>query len=355
MGEARAHHFVSQCYLRGFTRNGGKKSQLFVIDLERHKTFETLPANVAHVRDFNRVEGLPAGALENALGKFETDATKALRKIGANRSLDDTDAWNVVLNLAALFAVRHPLHRENVRRFTERISKISMEIALATPERWASQMRQARAAGAIGSELDVPYEEMRDFVHQGEYTVSVPTARHVESEFRSHDAVLRCLVARHWTLYVAKAGAGHFFTCDDPVVLVHSDGSPSTMTRPVGYGLTGTTVFFPINRELFASGTFEVRLASGTWTLAEWPTKTESWPSARSPRRHGPLVMRAARLAKAIRYSSPSGYFWKVPSLAACAGRLMSEGPPEKGPSRPSTPGGHLRTAHPSQPRSRHH
>lgn len=257
MGEARAHHFISQCYLKGFTRNGAKKSKLFVVSLDELKTFETRPENVAHRRDFNRIEGLPAGALESQLGKFETQVDRALLKIGADRTLDDAEAWIYVLNLAALFAVRHPLQRENVRQFMERTSKIVMDMALASPERWAAQLRQARAAGAISSDSDVPYEQLREFHRRGEYTIEVPTARHIDIEFKTHDTVLRTLLDRQWTLCIAQPGAGHFMTSDHPLVLVHSDGTPSTMMRPVGHGLTGTTVFFPINRELFAVGTFE--------------------------------------------------------------------------------------------------
>lgn len=257
MGEARAHHFISQCYLKGFTRNGSKKSKLFVVSLDELKTFETKPENVAHRRDFNRIEGLPAGALETQLGKFETQVNRALLKIGADRTLDDTDAWIHVLNLAALFAVRHPLQRENVRQFMEQTSKIMMEMTVATPERWASQMLKVQAAGEVPADTDVTYEQVREFVQRGEYTLKVPTARHIDIEFKVHDTVLRTLVARKWTLCIAQPGVGHFMTSDAPLGLVNSDGTPSSMMRPVGHGLTGTTVFFPINRELFAVGTFE--------------------------------------------------------------------------------------------------
>ena len=207
MTEARAHHFVSQCYLKGFTHNGSKNSKLFAVDLKELKTFEPRPEGVAHRRDFNRIEGLPAGALETALGKFETQADKALRKIGADRSLDDNDAWIYVLNLAALFAVRHPLQRENVRKAMVRTAEIIMDTSLSSRERWESQMRKARAAGAITGNEGVTYEQMRDFHERGEYTVEVPTGRHVGLEFHVHDAVLRTLVHRQWTLCIAEPGA----------------------------------------------------------------------------------------------------------------------------------------------------
>ncbi|WP_256026020.1 MULTISPECIES: DUF4238 domain-containing protein [Enterobacteriaceae] len=46
MSVARHHHFLSQCYLKGFTSNGGKKSKLTVIDLKERKTFESNTRNV---------------------------------------------------------------------------------------------------------------------------------------------------------------------------------------------------------------------------------------------------------------------------------------------------------------------
>lgn len=257
MGEARGHHFIPQCYLKGFTRNGSKKSKLFVFSLEKLETFETRPDNVAKRRDFNRIEGLPAGALESRLGKFESQVDKALLKIGADRSLDDTEAWIHVLNLAALIAVRHPQRREMVRQFMEQTAKVMLDVALATPERWASQLRRAKASGAISSDADVPYERLRERYRNGEYEIQVSTARHIDIEFKTHDPVLRTLVARKWMLCVAQPGAGSFVTSDHPLVLAHSDGTLPTMKNPVGHGNAETTVFFPINRELFAVGTFE--------------------------------------------------------------------------------------------------
>lgn len=106
MGEARGHHYISQCYLKRFTRNRNKKSKLWVCNLVSGDSFSTVPANVAKERDFNRVAGHPPGALDNWLSIFEAQANKALDKIEQTRSLQDFDAWLQVLNLVALFAVR---------------------------------------------------------------------------------------------------------------------------------------------------------------------------------------------------------------------------------------------------------
>ena len=257
MSAARAHHFISQCYLKGFTENGSKNSKLFVVGLQERKYFQTKPANVAQRRDFNRVEGRPPGEIEELLAPFEGQAAAALLKLAADRSLDDVDAWLTVLNLVALFAVRHPLHREQVRQFTERIARLTMEMTLATRERWESQVRQATDAGFMDGQSDVTYEQMRDFVQRGEYTVNLANARHLQLEFQLHDAVLETLVDRKWTLWTSTKDVGHFITSDRPVILMNADGRAPTLQRPIGHGMMGTVVCFPVCRELFAVGAFE--------------------------------------------------------------------------------------------------
>lgn len=257
MGEARGHHYISQCYLKRFTRNGSKNSQLWVCDLSNGNNFSTAPANVAKVRDYNRIEGLSPGELDNRLGVFETTANKALDIIERSRTLDDFDAWVHVLNLAALFAVRTPRMRETVRDFHEQVARMTMDLALATPERWESQASKARAAGHIPHDSDVTYEQIKAFHKRGEYKVNVSTAHHIGLEFHVFEPVLRTLANRKWTLYVAAADSGGFITTDNPVCLMNTDGSPSTLSQPIGHGLMGTMVLLPITRSLAAIGTFE--------------------------------------------------------------------------------------------------
>jgi hypothetical protein len=87
MGEARRHHFLSQCYLKGFTADGTKEGKLFVINTSDGSTFETKPINVAVERDFNAVEGRPPGELEGKLAQLEGVLGAALDRIVSARSI----------------------------------------------------------------------------------------------------------------------------------------------------------------------------------------------------------------------------------------------------------------------------
>lgn len=88
MPTARRHHYVPQCYLRGFAANP-KKPKVFVIDGKDHRSFFAATANIAAERDFHRieVEGIPPDALENAFSGFETDLSDALARIMSRTSL----------------------------------------------------------------------------------------------------------------------------------------------------------------------------------------------------------------------------------------------------------------------------
>jgi len=257
MGQARGHHYISQCYLKRFTRNGSKNSQLWVCDLAKGHSFSTAPANVAKERDFNRIEGLPPGELDNRLGAFETKACNAIGDIEESRSLDDNEAWIHVLNLAALFAVRTPRMREHVREFHEQVARATMGVALAKQERWESLVQRARKAGHIPADSKVTYEQVKEFHERGEYTVTVPTTRHIGYEFHVFEPVLRTLADRKWTLYLAAPDSGGFLTTDNPVCLMNSNGAPATLARPIGHGMKGTMVLLPLSRHLLALGTFE--------------------------------------------------------------------------------------------------
>ncbi len=257
MSDPRKHHFISQCYLKGFTVDARKDCPLFAVNLADGSTFQTKPLNVAAERDFNRAEGLPPGAVENALVGFETQVDAALTRIRQLKSIEDSDDWMVVLNLAALFTVRNPRWREIARDAIERLSRAIMDLALATPERWESQVRAMREDGVIKGEPKATYEQMKKFHEEGNYTVEVATGAHLLREFGVHEPILETMAARRWVLCIAGQESGGFITSDHPVCLMHADGTLPTPKRPVGHGMRDTMVVFPLSSELLAIGTFE--------------------------------------------------------------------------------------------------
>jgi Protein of unknown function (DUF4238) len=259
MTAARKHHYIPQCYLKGFARHRNNP-KLFVVDGRTKKAFSTIPANVAAVRDFHTidVEGLPPDALENNLSKFEGDLSPALERIIAARSIQDETDRAYLFNLVGLIAVKNPRRRENFRGFQERVLKMVMDLATATPERWESQVRQAKAAGFLDENTPVNYEQMRDFVVRDQFTINMPPGSHVGLELNSVDTVLPLIFGRKWALLRAPPKTTGFVTSDHPVCLMQADPQQRGNGLPFGYGTPRTQIVFPISNELAMLGAFEI-------------------------------------------------------------------------------------------------
>ncbi|MGB6144181.1 MAG: DUF4238 domain-containing protein [Rhodanobacter sp.] len=258
---AHNHHFLSQCYLRGFTDNGSKKSKLIGVDRETGKSFATTPRNVGSLRDFNRIdaEGIDPDALENSLSEFEAGAAQALRAL-AERAKFEGEVLDNVLTLAGLLHVRSPGQREHWRKFQAQVAERIMDITLATPERWENQLRQMREAG---QELkgDTSYENAKRFFDSKAYTIDVAREHHIRMEFVGLDAVMPFLMQRRWLLLEATADTGPFVTSDHPVNLSwkEPESVPPFHRNHPGHGMKETRVWFPVSKDLGMIGEFEGR------------------------------------------------------------------------------------------------
>lgn len=257
-GHSRNHHWVPQCYLKGFARSRSKNALLYVTDFKAARCFTTIPRNVASARDFNRVEieGVAPDYVESGVAQFEKKLDGALERICRDRDIVDADDHNLVLNLIALLAVRNPGMRENVRRTQEQILKRVLDPTLATRERYEANFSDAHRAGALDAGDILPYEQMRDFVDRDQYTISVSTTHHVQRELELVDTVLPLLGQRKWLVVRALPDSGGFITSDHPVVLQWTK-VPSKTLSPPGFAVKDSEVLFPISHDLAMIGAFE--------------------------------------------------------------------------------------------------
>jgi hypothetical protein len=258
-GEARQHHYIPQCYLRGFSVKGKKHWQVTVANIKSGEFFETNTKNVGGERDFNRIE-VPdhkTDALETAYSKFETSVAPAIRRVVESRKFEGDDRI-AILNLMALLAVRGPHMREHWRQANENLMKRVMDVALATKERWEGQMRQMKEAGREVKE-DITYDQIKDFHERGEYDVNMNREWFIALELKMFESVLMTLVNRKWVLYVVDPTVGVFVTCDRPVALYNKEPEkmPKMIRDSPGFGMRGTQILFPLTAQLALVGDFE--------------------------------------------------------------------------------------------------
>jgi hypothetical protein len=255
---ARRHHYVSQCYLKAFSVQRKKSSPIVnVFDRQSRKVFECGIHKVALEGDFNRVEieEHEPDAVERAMAEFESQLAPALAHIIEARSLENEEDRSYLLNFIGLLALRNPRQREIVRDFQERVAKTILGIVLATPERWESQVKRAKAAGFIDPNANTNYDAMKQFAEKG-YTVEVANERLIRLEFNTFDKILPLIFRRGWVLVKAPEDSGGFVTSDHPFCLTWSE---PRVHRRIGLGLKNTEIVFPLSPRLAVVGAFELQ------------------------------------------------------------------------------------------------
>jgi hypothetical protein len=259
---SRRHHFLPQCYLKGFSqpRKRGKSHHVTVFDRDGRR-FTSNILNIAVEHDFNRVEieGHAPDVFEQAMAKFEGDLAPALvRILGAGNLRNEKDRA-ILLNFIGLIAIRNPRHRETFREFNEQVMNAMMELATATKERWEGQLKQAREAGYLKDTKNVSYEEMREFVKKKEYRIELNNEYKIGTEMGGFDAILPTLFNRKWVTFSPPGDSSGFITSDHPVCLMFSDPNMRGKIYGPGHGLAGTEIIFPIGKRLAVVGAFELK------------------------------------------------------------------------------------------------
>lgn len=259
---ARQHHYVPQCYLRGFVHDR-QKPKLFVVDLKERRSFATNPKNIAVERDFHAidVEGLASDAFENQMSKFETDLDNALKRIIAARSIRGEDDRDYLLNLIGLMAAKNPNLRESFRIAHQHAAKVIMDMATATPEIYSAHLARAKLDGFVAADASDSYVEMRKFLEsldRGEYRIETLPSMHVPMEMRTFEKILPLIFQRKWMLFKAPPNAVGFITSDHPMCLRWDSPAERGHLPPPGLAHTNTQLLFPISNDLALIGGYEV-------------------------------------------------------------------------------------------------
>lgn len=248
---SRQHHYLSQCYLRGFTKAGSKDSKLSVIDLKKEIVFESNTRNVGGVRDFDRIRvaGVESDIINQQLSSFESLVALSLRNIEKNLLFNGADKDNI-LNLIALLAVRSPQRREHWRKFQETIIKKTLGMMVSSKETWEARSHENSS---------ISYDDAKSFYEQDEYTVNLSTEHHIEMEMVALNAIVPLLAKRKWVMIKASPESGPFITTDRPVFLVYKNVEkvPAFLSESPGFAMPDTQIQFPISKNLALIGEFD--------------------------------------------------------------------------------------------------
>ena len=263
---SRHHHYLSQCYLKGFTHDNNKKSKLVVLDLKSNKQFEAIPRNVGGIRDFNRVEidGVDPEIIEKTQSDFEGKAATALKNL-EDISDFSGETKSVILELIGMLAIKSPEMRKHLAKPHIQIANQIMAMTFESKERWKSQIAQMKKDTGEDASGGKTFEEMKDLYERGAFEISVSKEHQIHMELIGMQAITELLHKRNWILLKAGNETGGFVTTDNPVSLTFNNPVSAPFISP-GYGLPDTMVYFPASKNIALVGEFNgedsVRTAS---------------------------------------------------------------------------------------------
>lgn len=239
--EARAHHFVPQCWLAGFTDSGDKDGRLWVTDLKRNRNWQSTPVNTGHRRDFNRID-LPNVSdplvAERALGDVESQVAPILKALDREVREPSANERDYLLEFMALQFIRTPSFRTTIDRTVD----AKLQKALSSEEHWEQALREN---GIPLDRPDVEYGKVKASNQKGEPFYSGDNLYYLLYGAKFAEDIAATFRARYWNWIIDQRGG--FIASDNPVGL---DG-PSD--GPMGFN-EAAVVVYPVCRHLLMCG-----------------------------------------------------------------------------------------------------
>lgn len=243
--EPRAHHYVPQFWLAGFTDTGEKDGRLWVTDLKRQKQWQSKPENAGHRRDFYRLTDDAAKdpvAFEKVFSRIESAFAPLLKALDERPRGPYLNEWKSIFMYIAIQWMRVPAFRPMLLRIADGIHRRFFEEALGTPETWGAWLKECGIApDAPGSD----YESMAKFEREHNYTLSAEADWYLYRGFKAIESVSATLEGRYWRASISVPGG--FIGSDNPVVM---DGPKGGL---VGFK-NAEIVLFPVSRHVILVG-----------------------------------------------------------------------------------------------------
>lgn len=244
--EPRAHHYVPQFWLAGFTDTGEKNGRLWVTDFKRQKQWPGNPENAGHRRDFYRLsDDIPKDpvAFEKLFSRIEDAFAPIFKALDRRPRGPYLDEWESLFMYIAVQWMRVPAFRPMLLRIADGIHRRFIGEALKTRESWAAWLKKCDIApDAPGAD----YDSMVKFEREHNYTISAEPEWYLYRGVKAIEGVAGTLADRNWRACISLKGG--FIGSDNPVVM---DGPKGEL---VGFK-NADIVLFPASRHVLLFGT----------------------------------------------------------------------------------------------------
>jgi hypothetical protein len=241
----RAHHYVPQCWLCGFTEGRENTSRIWQSALKSKNQWPTTPANAGHRRDFYRLTdaNIDPVLIEKRLSEIEDAIAPLFKQLDSELRMPDKDELENRIVFMAIQWIRVPAFRPLALGIAEELLRSKISTALNTPESWNQLLRDADIPiGSPGSDS----LRMREFIESDQYSFNAPNDWYIMRGFNSLTAVIDSLSKRSWRICIDEHG--DFIGSDNPIVM---DGP---MSERIGFE-NAEVIIYPISRHLVIYGT----------------------------------------------------------------------------------------------------
>ena len=250
MNTPKNHHYISQCYLKGF--KFGKKDRVIAYDHVEGKMFTPNTKNIGSIAYFNRFRNdfCDENFIEKGLSNFESKVAKALKNIKKSLRFEGIDR-EIILEFIAMLESRNPIRRSSMKDVLKRSAEINIGMILSSKKMFESQLKR------YGTKLPgekVEYQEVRDFYESKKYEIEVPNEKVISHENNIWEKLYGIMHERKWVLLTPEESSGPFITSDSPVCLCWT--KPGNEGQHLGHGLKNTGILFPLSPQLMLHGTF---------------------------------------------------------------------------------------------------
>jgi len=254
MSDPRKHHFLSVCYLKGFSLENSKDGRLHVFNLESNKRFASTPRNVGHKRDLYKLdvgEGDDAFFLERGISEaVEGPFAKVMGSIVSRGALPCTPHdWDALLRFIAFQVARVPSTLDAAGWLSSQFAKESLRRISQDSSKFAQIKKRASDAGDLfEGTLEDLCEEVRR-LDAGDLKMIPSRNLQLHQMLGMMDDFLHMIASRPWRLLIAEDEAPDLICSDRPVITTAPETNPPRGRFETWLGRAHLT--FPLTRRMW--------------------------------------------------------------------------------------------------------
>jgi len=240
--EPKQHHYLPQCYLEGFSKNGG----FWVYDIELGTFRNGCPFDTAKQKHYNALadrEGNRNLSIESALSKIEGEATAVIRGKIRNRQIIDA---NDKCALALFVATQH----YRTPQFEAEVAKMAgFYLDRFNKSAWGDLEAAQASLDALevktGKKPELTAAGMVEFYKSGDFKLKVHRNLSLQMMMEQSALMTEDIALLEWAILCAPEGET-FITTDNPFLITPPARWDNRFGSGRGIRIPGSRKWFPL-------------------------------------------------------------------------------------------------------------